>query len=455
MWDTRYRPLNFRDVLGQEGPIEVFKSRLSKGTALDTSYIFSGGAGRGKTTLARIWSRAMLCQNLTSDQEPCNECDNCQASLGDDSAAITEMDAASRGTMEHVRAIVDTLPFMVVGAPKKIYIIDECHRMSKDSQDVLLKPIEEKRMVAVFCTTATEKIQGTIKTRCEEHQIRSVTKEDILKRLKYILAAEKVTAYEEDALVMIIDRSGGHVRDAINKLEMLSQLGPITVESVREYLNLNLVSKYYQILLALGDPAQSITLAEQVLDSTSAEELSEGLAEAAMNSFRLTHNMLADFSYIDRDLAAQVSAMYGTKVTHLAEYFLRSYRVSRTSVISDLVACQAGIPDKGVAISAPVLVQAPFTIQQAVSTALIPGPVKAATPIPTPTVVAPVKSIDPKLEMTEVERKALPSSMPRDNTQGTSAITTTLQVSHSTDYMPAKEFRSKLLRLMQFGKGSP
>lgn len=454
MWDIRYRPKNFSDVMGQEGPIEVFKSRLQKGAALDTSYIFSGGAGRGKTTLARIWSRAMICQSLTSDFEPCNQCDNCKDALDESSAAITEMDAASRGTMEHVRNIVDTLPFMVEGSSKKVYIIDECHRMSKDAQDALLKPIEDKRMVAILCTTETEKIRGTIKTRCEEHQIRSITRDIVLKRMKHILEQEKVE-YEDDAVLTVIDRSGGHVRDVINKLEMLGQLGPVTIESVREYLNLGLVSKYYEILLALGDPAKSITLTEQVLDSLPAEDLSEGLAEAAMNSFRLAHNMFADFSYVDRNLAQQVYAMYGDKVTHLAEFFLRSYRVTRTSLISDLVSCQGGIPDKTVTptTAAPVVVQAAPRVVEA--TPQVPAPVQTTTVAVASAPVAVEAKLPEKVQLTEVERKAIPPSMPRDNTKGLPSIHLPVPVTHSADpYMPAKEFRDKLRRLINFGKGN-
>lgn len=127
MWDTRYRPLKFSDVLGQKGTIAILKSRLAKGTALDTNYIFSGGAGKGKTTLGRILARAMLCQQLDkSDPEPCNECDNCTGILNESSLAFVELDAASKGTIENVRAIVDDLPFAVYGAAKRVYLIDEC-----------------------------------------------------------------------------------------------------------------------------------------------------------------------------------------------------------------------------------------------------------------------------------------------------------------------------------------
>src|SRR5574343_185865 len=98
-WDTKYRPLKFGDVLGQEGSVQLLKARLAKGNALDTNYIFAGGHGQGKTTLARILARAMLCLDLNpADPEPCNECDNCTSVLQGSATAYVAQDAAPGGT---------------------------------------------------------------------------------------------------------------------------------------------------------------------------------------------------------------------------------------------------------------------------------------------------------------------------------------------------------------------
>jgi DNA polymerase III subunit gamma/tau len=337
MWDTTYRPLTFADVLGQKGTVQLLKARLKNGTALDTSYIFSGGSGQGKTTLARIYARAMLCENLDkNDPEPCNHCESCTSILHDSSVAFSEQDAASQGGIEQIRRIVDSLPFTVVGAAKRIYLFDECHRMSKDAQDVLLKPLEERKMIGMFCTTEPEKVRGAIRSRCEEYGIRKVTRDDILVRMRHILEAEKVE-YEDDGVLTVIDYAGGHVRDVVSRLEMIAQVGPITLDSVREHLNLSVVSTYYQILLNLtSDTKKALQLVDQACERVTAEEVASGVSEAAMNAFRLANGMGADFSNTDKALAGEVYKLYGVDLIKIATHFLRSRFVTQVSLICDV-----------------------------------------------------------------------------------------------------------------------
>lgn len=360
MWDVRYRPLRFSDVMGQGGTIQVLRARLRNGTALDTSYIFSGGHGQGKTSLARILARGLLCQDLGEDGEPCNECDNCQAILTETSMAFAELDAASRGTIDNVRKIVDNLVFVVPGAPKRVYIFDEVHRMSRDSQDVLLKPLEDKKLVGIFCTTEPAKIRGTIRSRCEEYPVRKIAREEILQRAQSILQQEGVE-YEDDALLTIIDHSGGHVRDVINRLEMIAQLGKVDLTTVREHLHLSLVSTYYEILLALGESSKAVTMVEEACDRVGADDVSAGLAEAAMDAYRLAHGIFAEFMHVDRELASKVHGLYGDRVIELAEYFLRTPRATKVGLVCDVIRCARGVPAatrQAQSTAPPVVVQA-------------------------------------------------------------------------------------------------
>jgi DNA polymerase-3 subunit gamma/tau len=395
MWDTKYRPRKFSEVLGQEGSVQLIKARLRNGTILNTSYIFAGGHGQGKTTLARVLARAALCQNLNREEwEPCNVCEQCLAILEDQPSAFTERDAASNGGVANVRDLLEDLPYMPpMGAPIRIYLFDEAHRMSKEAQDVLLKPIEEKKLLGIFCTTEPQNIRGTIQSRCETYPIRKVTREDVLGRMRMVLETEKVE-YQDDAVLIVIDHSGGHVRDILNKLEMIAQMGSVTVESVREYLHLSVVSTYYQILLALGNPKQALELVDQACERVPADQVAAGLAEAAMNSFRLANNMAADFVYVDRQLAEQVYQRFTTGCTKLAEYFLRHRAVSRISLVCDIVSLaqsNGAVPQQMGAQPLVLSVSAPMAVASVpVQTAAV-----QATPSTPPAVSQPVSAPSP------------------------------------------------------------
>jgi DNA polymerase III subunit gamma/tau len=351
MWDIKYRPLKFADVLGQQGNIKLLKARLNKDTAFDTSYIFMGGHGQGKTSLARIHARAMLCQNLAKeDPEPCNTCESCLEVLSDQSPAFSERDAASQGKIENIRSIVGKLGIAIGrGVRMPIELFDEAHRIGDGAQDVLLKPLEEKQLVGMFCTTEPAKIKGTIRTRCEEYVIRKVTREDVLARAQHVCRSEGVD-FEDDALLTIIDSSGGHVRDVINKMEMISQIGVINLPNTREYLQLTSVSTYYEILLALGNPKKAIALLEQVCENIAPADVASGIAEAAMNSFRLVNGMYADFVLVDRELGKKVYDLYNKEGTiRLADYFL-THGASRVSLMRDillLTQLPGNLPPKG------------------------------------------------------------------------------------------------------------
>jgi len=352
--DTQY----FYDPVVEigQGQAEVYDLNVPVGESFSAN-----GFMNHNTTLARILARAMLCLNLDkADPEPCNECDNCRDVLEGNPGAYVEQDAASGGTIDNIRAIVEDLPFAVFNAPKRVYVFDEAHRMSRDAQDVLLKPLEEKKMVGIFCTTEPEKIRGPIRSRCEEYQIRKITREDVLARMKIILDAHSVE-HDDDAILTVIDYSGGHVRDIVNRLEMVAQMGRVTLENVREYLHLSVVSTYYEVLLSLGNPRHAIGLVEQLCERVSPEEVSAGLAEAAMNSFRLKHGMFADFVYVDKSLGQKLYEAFGDNTIRLAEHFLRQRHTSKVALICDVVNLAGGIPAPQTVSAPPPVVVVPTT----------------------------------------------------------------------------------------------
>lgn len=396
MWDTKYRPLVFGDVLGQEGAVRVLRARLTKGEAFDTSYIFAGGHGSGKTTLARILARAMLCEQLRPDGDPCNACDHCQACLADTMVAFTELDAASQGTTADMRRLVEHLSYDIPGVKKRIYLLDEAHRMSRDAQDVLLKPIEDKRVVLLFCTTEYGKIRGTIASRCETHEIRKIDSKDILSRVRHILNKEHVE-FQDEAVAMVIDHARGHVRDVLNQLETVAQLGPITVEAVREQLDLTSIPLYYDILLAIGDPGRVISLIESACERVAAPQVAAGLAEAAMNAYRHANKIHTDYSQLDQERAALVYERFGTEVTGIARYFasLGPY-VTRLDLVCAAVAFNGStVPVEASparVLAPPVVISAPVAREPAVGPSAATAPV-AVAPARAPSTAAPAPPV--------------------------------------------------------------
>ena len=388
----------------------MLKSRLKNGTAFDTSYIFAGAFGRGKTTLSRIHARAMLCQDLdTSDPEPCNQCDNCLDILNDQPGAFVERDAASQGTIDHIRAIVDELSYVLENAHKRIYLFDEAHRMSIAAQDVLLKPLEEKRMIGMFCTTEASKIRGAIRSRCEEYTIRKASQEETLKRCQIILEKENVE-WQDEAIQIVIDHSGGHIRDVLNKLEMISQLGPISVAHVRDYLHLSAITFYYQILLSLGDPSQSIELIDKACEQVAPDEVASGIAEAAMNTYRVANRMFTDSSLVDKELASQVYNKYGSDVVKFAYWFLDQRSPTKLSLTRDVVmfALNPGnLPLKSPA--PPIVISSSVSVPAQIHTSVPPAPAPQA--LETPSEVTPlVETHQAQEAATEPERKSQPPS---------------------------------------------
>lgn len=427
MWDTKYRPLKFGDVLGQAGSVVLLKARLRSGSAFDTSYIFAGGHGQGKTTLARIHARAMLCLQLNKeDPEPCNECDNCTTILSDSPGAFAERDAASQGTVENVRAVIEQAGFAIANARKRIELFDEAHRLGIAAQDAFLKPLEEKKLVAMFCTTELESIRGTIRSRCEEYTIQKVTRDQILSRMKYVLERENVP-FEEDGVLTVVDHCGGHVRDVLNKLEMISQIGPVSVANVREYLHLSVVTLYYEILLSLHDPLRAVGFVEQACERAPVEDVVAGIAEAAMNSYRLANGMFAALVYVDRDMAKKVYEKYGVHTIRLADYFLTSRYASRVGLLRDvlLLTQQPGnLPAEGpqrpvvfvtqVGSNGTPIQAVPGALPAAVVTQA-PSPQVPSLALPPPTPIAPSTKgheILAEVPLTELDNK-MNGQMPR------------------------------------------
>ena len=213
-----YRPKNFSDVIGQEHIVRTLKNQIENNN-VGHAYLFCGTRGTGKTSTAKIFSRAVNCTNLHND-EPCNECENCREILEDKTMDVVEIDAASNNSVDDIRELRENVKYSPAKAKYKVYIIDEVHMLSQGAFNALLKTLEEPPSYVIFILATTEphKIPATILSRCQRFDFKRVTVKDISSRMRYICEKEGIEA-DEKALNLIARNSQGALRDALSILE--------------------------------------------------------------------------------------------------------------------------------------------------------------------------------------------------------------------------------------------
>ena len=345
--DTKYRPQRFEDVIGQKGTIRVLQNLVKTNTVFEKSYVFAGPSGTGKTTTARILARAMLCDNLSPEGEPCNQCISCREIIdGTASFNFVEMDAANNSGVDTIRQIVGSSDYYTLGGKeRRIYLIDEAHRLTKEAMDALLKPMEDnvpgsgdKRLVCLFCTTEPEKLRNTIKARCMTFGIREPQREEVVERLKHISESEGFT-YEEDALDMIFASGRGHIRDMVNALERVSRVGDITVDSTREQLGLTATANYYKILVCLGSNLpEALKIARETVHMVGAPSVYQGIAEASLGAYRTSLDQTEGIATVDLNLAKSAMTRHGESLLQAADRILSSSKkVDETVLLCELV----------------------------------------------------------------------------------------------------------------------
>ncbi len=214
----------FEDVVEQEHVVKTLKNSILSGRVAH-AYLFCGTRGTGKTTMAKIFSRAINCENSTNG-DPCNECEICKGILNGSLLDVIEIDAASNNSVDNVREIRDEVVYAPSKARYKVYIIDEVHMLSSGAFNALLKTLEEPPGHAVFVLATTEphKLPATILSRCQRFDFRRIPVESIVKRIEYIAKNSEVSI-EDEGLKLIARMSDGALRDAISILDQCISLG--------------------------------------------------------------------------------------------------------------------------------------------------------------------------------------------------------------------------------------
>lgn len=228
-----YRPQVFNDVVGQEAVVKTLQNAIIN-NKISHAYLFSGPRGTGKTSIARIFAKALNCINVKNG-EPCDECDSCREISEGISPDVIEIDAASNNGVDEIRDIREKVKYLPSGAKYKVYIIDEVHMLSGGAFNALLKTLEEppKHVIFILATTEPQKLPATIISRCQRYEFKSLTTVEINYELKKICESEKVTISEE-ALNAISEAAEGAMRDALSILDQAISYGNknITVEDI-------------------------------------------------------------------------------------------------------------------------------------------------------------------------------------------------------------------------------
>ena len=265
-----YRPQSFSEIIGQETIVKTLQNEI-KENKISHAYLFSGPRGTGKTSIARVFAKALNCPHLVNG-EPCNECSTCKEITEGVNPDVIEIDAASNNGVDEIRAMKDRIGFLPAGSKYKIYIIDEVHMLSTSAFNAFLKTLEEppKHVIFILATTEPQKILSTVLSRCQRYDFKSLTVEEILDVLEKVCIQEDVD-YDKEALIHIAKASDGGLRDALSYLDQaVSYCGEkITDEDAANVTGTVAKDKLFALTKAMKDKnlTESICLINELQNS--------------------------------------------------------------------------------------------------------------------------------------------------------------------------------------------
>ena len=273
----KFRPDRFEDVKGQDHIVTTLKNQI-KADRIGHAYLFTGTRGTGKTTIAKLFAKAVNCEHPV-DGSPCGECRSCKTIASGASVNVIEIDAASNNGVDNIREIIDEVSYSPVEGKYKVYIIDEVHMLSIGAFNALLKTLEEPPSYVIFilATTEVHKIPITILSRCQRYDFKRINIDTIADRLQELMDKEQV-AVQDKALRYIAKTADGSMRDALSLLDQCIAFHfgeELTYDKVLEVLGAVDTEVFSQLLRKVinGDVTGAIRTLEDLI--TGGRELSQ------------------------------------------------------------------------------------------------------------------------------------------------------------------------------------
>ena len=264
----RWRPKQFSDVVGQHHVSDTLQRAILE-DKVAPAYLFAGPRGTGKTSMAKIFARAINCEQGPTDT-PCGQCESCQQMLQGQALDVIEIDAASNRGIDEVRALREQVNFLPVVGHKKVFIIDEAHMLTNEAWNALLKTIEEppSHVMFIFATTESEKLPVTILSRCQRYTFRRITAKDITAHLLHVAKESNISLDPAAAQVIAVHADGG-LRDALSILDQCSGMTSDMITAPLVESMIGLVSKSWVLtmvdILKSGNGAALLQAVDEAL----------------------------------------------------------------------------------------------------------------------------------------------------------------------------------------------